>query len=293
VVAYTLINEDLQTMQNFMKTLPAKAVIAVAAVGAVATLSYQVFSDAPAVSVKAPVAAAAVAAPVKLALAAVVAPVKVATTTAAAAVAAARPAAEPAVRFAAPAPKFSSEAALRSKIRFETAHWGGKPVQTLDDASRIMLARAAAEKAGLREVGLSYQDVYGVIEAETSWIQRTGSSKDGTPNLGLAQFEPGTAKAMGLTDPQDPVQAVFAAAKYMKLGAQWASGKIGALKSNPALYAVKLREGVSVHYNLSIKGRNKWNGLNTAELPVETQRHIRNAAAGAKEALELAGNLSA
>jgi hypothetical protein len=50
---------------------------------------------------------------------------------------------------------------------------------------------------------------------------------------------------------------------------------------------------VSVHYNLSIKGRNKWNGLNTAQLPVETQRHIRNAAAGAREALELARDLSA
>jgi soluble lytic murein transglycosylase-like protein len=214
----------------------------------------------------------------------VVAPVKLAVAT---------PAAEPAIRFAAPAPKFGSEEALRAQIKFETAHWGGKPVKTLDEASRILLARAAAERAGLGEVGLSYQDVYGVIEAETSWIQRTGSSKDGTPNLGLAQFEPRTAKSLGLNNPEDPVQAVFAAAKYMKLGAKWASGRIGSLKSNPALYAAKLREGVSVHYNLSIKGRNKWNGLNTAQLPVETQRHIRNAAAGAREALELARNLRA
>jgi hypothetical protein len=178
--------------------------------------------------------------------------------------------------------------AVRSAIKFQTVKWGGKPVQTLDEASRILLAKAAAEKAGLREVGLSYHDVYGVIEAETSWIPRTGASKNGTPNLGLAQFEPRTAAGMGLKDPSDPVQAVFAAAQYMKMGAQWASGKIGHLKSDPQLYAAKLREGVSVHYNLSIKGRNKWNGLNTAELPVETQRHIRNAAMGAKEAMELA-----
>jgi hypothetical protein len=74
----------------------------------------------------------------------------------------------------------------------------------------------------------------------------------------------------------------------MKMGAQWADGRIGHLKGKPDLYAAKLREGVSVHYNLSIKGRNKWNGLNTAQLPVETQRHIRNAAMGAKEAMELA-----
>jgi hypothetical protein len=206
---------------------------------------------------------------------------------------AARPAAEPALHFAAPAPKFDSEEAVRAKIKFATARWGGKPVKTLDEASRLLLARAAAAKAGLSEVGLSYEDVYGVIEAETSWIQRTGSSKDGTPNLGLAQFEPRTAKGLGVTNPEDPVQAVFAAAKYMKLGAQWANGRIGSLKSDPALYAAKLREGVSVHYNLSVKGRNKWNGLNTATLPVETQRHIRNAAAGAKEALELARTLSA
>jgi soluble lytic murein transglycosylase-like protein len=259
-------------MQNFLKTLPAQAAFAVAAVGAVA-LSCQVSSTAPAVSVKVPVAIPAVVSP--------------------ATVAAAKAAAAPAIAFAAPAVKLGSEDALRAQIKFETAHWGGKPVRTLDEASRILLARAAAEKAGLGEVGLSYQDVYGVIEAETSWIQRTGSSKDGTPNLGLAQFEPRTAKSLGLTNPEDPVQAVFAAARYMKLGAQWASGRIASLKSNPALYAAKLREGVSVHYNLSIKGRNKWTGLNTAQLPVETQRHIRNAAAGAREALELAHDLSA
>jgi soluble lytic murein transglycosylase-like protein len=189
---------------------------------------------------------------------------------------------------AAPAADTPSADAVRSAIRFETVRWGGKPVRTLDEASRILLAKAAAEKAGLREVGLSYHDVYGVIEAETSWIQRAGASKDGTPNLGLAQFEPRTAQGMGLKDPGDPVQAVFAAAKYMKMGAQWARGKIAHLKSDPQLYAAKLREGVSVHYNLSIKGRNKWNGLNTAELPVETQRHIRNASSGAKEAAALA-----
>ena len=280
-------------MQNLLKTLPAKAAVAVTVVGAAALLSSQVFSTAP-VAVKAPVAAAAVAAPVQVAAVAVVAPVKVAAAAAAAAVhVAARPAAESAPRFAAPAPKSDSEEAVRAKIKFETTRWGGKPVKTLDEASRILLARAAAEKAGLSEVGLSYEDVYGVIEAETAWIQRTGSSKDGTPNLGLAQFEPRTAKGLGIHNPEDPVQAVFGAAKYMKLGAQWASGRIGSLKSDPALYAAKLREGVSVHYNLSIKGRNKWNGLNTATLPVETQRHIRNAAAGAREALQLARTLSA
>ena len=254
-------------MRSFAKT-SSRTAFSVAAFGAVALLTSQVSSAAPVPAVKLPGAAAAVAAiKAKVALA-------------------------PVLR-AAPVAKPAAPANLRSLMKFETVRWGGKPVQTLDEASRLLLARAAADKAGLREVGLGYQDVYGIIEAETSWIQRTGSSKDGTPNLGLAQFEPRTARGLGITDPSDPVQAVFAAAQYMKLGAQWADGRIGHLKSNPALYAAKLREGVSVHYNLSIKGRNKWNGLNTAQLPVETQRHIRNAAAGAKEAAELSRSLTA
>ena len=261
-------------MRRTLQTSSARAVLSAAAIGVI-TLTSQVSSAEPRVSVE------------------------FKTQPAAAAVAAVKPGAQAAIRFAAPAAtaaaepsvKFASADAVRSAIKFQTVRWGGKAVQTLDEASRILLAKAAAEKAGLREVGLSYHDVYGVIEAETSWIPRTGSSKNGTPNLGLAQFEPRTAAGMGLTDPSDPVQAVFAAAQYMKLGAQWASGKIGHLKSDPSLYATKLREGVSVHYNLSIKGRNKWNGLNTEQLPVETQRHIRNAAMGAKEAMELARTL--
>lgn len=185
------------------------------------------------------------------------------------------------------------EDTLRRQLRFETVSWNGKPVQTLDEASRVRLAQAAARKAGLHEVGLGYQDVYGVIEAETSWIPRLGASKDGTANLGLAQFEPRTAQGLGVSDPHDPVQAVFAAAVYMKDGARWAAGKLAGLKLAPAERAAKVREGVSVHYNLSVKGRNKWDGLNTAQLPVETQRHIHNARAGAAEAAQLAKLLKA
>jgi hypothetical protein len=66
---------------------------------------------------------------------------------------------------------------------------------------RLLLAQSAAERAGLEQVGLSYEDVYGIINAETSWIPRMGASKDGTPNLGIAQFEPATAEAVGLNDP--------------------------------------------------------------------------------------------
>lgn len=182
---------------------------------------------------------------------------------------------------------------LRAQLKTDTIKWGGKPVETLDEASRILLAQAAAEEAGLKEVGLSYEDVYGIIEAETSWIQRTGASKDGTPNLGLAQFEPNTAKAYGVEDPSDPVQAVFGAARYIRDAAQWASTRVATLDLSPAARAAKIREGVSVYYNLSVKGRNKWDGQNADDLPVETQRHIRNARAGAAEAKQLVAQLKA
>ena len=256
-------------MQSFKKTFTARAAFSFAVIGVAASLTSQVSASPATVVAK--------------------------TVSAAAAVAAVKPAAAPAIAFAPPVKSAvtTSEAAVRSMLKFQTVKWAGKPVQTLDEASRILLAKAAAEKAGLRDVGLSFHDVYGIIEAETSWIPRTGSSKDGTPNLGLAQFEPRTAKGMGLEDPSDPVQAVFAAALYMKDGAKWAAAKLGQLKLSPEQHAAKLREGVSVHYNLSIKGRNKWDGLNTAQLPVETQRHIRNASAGAMEAAQLARLLKA
>jgi hypothetical protein len=215
------------------------------------------------------------------------------TVTAAAAVAAITPATTAIKLATAPVakkvsiPTFAADDSLRSQLKFETVKWAGKPIQTLDEASRVRLAKAAAEKAGLHEVGLSYHDVYGIIEAETSWIPRTGASKDGTANLGLTQFEPRTAQGMGITDPGDPIQAVFGAAMYMKTGAKWASNKLAGLKLTPEEHAAKVREGVSVHYNLSIKGRNKWDGRNTETLPIETQRHIRNARAGAQEAAQL------
>jgi hypothetical protein len=133
--------------------------------------------------------------------------------------------------------------------------------------------------------------VYGIINAETSWIPRLGASKDGTPNLGIAQFEPATAKAIGLTDPSDPVQAVHAAAMHLKDAAVWSAKRIADLKLTPEERAIKLREGVSIYYNLSSKGRAIWNGKNTEELPVETQRHIANARVGAREAGELEAQL--
>jgi hypothetical protein len=183
--------------------------------------------------------------------------------------------------------KHDHYAELRKQMRWLPVRYAGEILKTPDPQSRLMLVQSAAEKAGLEEVGLSHRDVYGIINAETSWIPRMGASKDGTPNLGIAQFEPATAKAVGLTDPNDPVQAVHAAAAHLKDAAKWSARRIAGLKLTPEEHAQKLREGVSIYYNLSTKGRNTWNGLNTAKLPIETQRHIANARRGARQAAEL------
>jgi hypothetical protein len=180
---------------------------------------------------------------------------------------------------------------LRAKLRWMAVRFAGTELKTPDVPSRLLLAQSAAKRAGLEQVGLSYRDVYGIINAETSWIPRLGASKDGTPNLGIAQFEPATAKAVGLTDPSDPVQAVHAAALHLKDAAIWSAKRIANLKLTPEEHALKLREGVSIYYNLSSKGRAAWNGLNTKKLPIETRRHIANARVGAQQAEELAEQL--
>jgi hypothetical protein len=180
---------------------------------------------------------------------------------------------------------------LRQKLTWLPVRYAGNVLKTPDPQSRLLLVRSAAKRAGLEEVGLSYRDVYGIINAETSWIPRLGASKDGTPNLGIAQFEPATAKAIGLTDPTDPVQAVHAAAMHLKDAAVWSAKRIADLDLTPDQRAIKLREGVSIYYNLSSKGRSEWNGKNTETLPVETRRHIANARLGALQAAELEAQL--
>ncbi|MBC5784615.1 hypothetical protein H8N03_16825 [Ramlibacter sp. USB13] len=163
--------------------------------------------------------------------------------------------------------------------------------QTLDPASRLRLARSAADRAGLAEVGLDFRDVYGLIHAETSWVPRDGKGKNGVTSEGLAQFEPATARAVGLRDPQDAVQAVHAAARLLREAAVWSAQRIGGLGLSAQQRAAKLREGVSIYYNLSSQARSAWNGLNTDRLPVETQRHIRNLRAGAAQADQLNARL--
>lgn len=184
-------------------------------------------------------------------------------------------------------------ARLRSSIRWVQTRLGDGSYATPDLSSRLLLAKSAAQRAGLQEVGLGWRDVYGIITAETSWVPRAGQSKDGTPNLGIAQFEPATARALGLRNPNDVVESVHIAAEHMKEAAQWSASRIAGLKLAEDDRAARLREGVSIYYNLSSRGRAAWNGRNTDRLPIETKRHIANARIGAQEAALLDGQLQA
>jgi hypothetical protein len=173
---------------------------------------------------------------------------------------------------------------VRSQLKWVTRQVGQREVATLDANSRLLLVRSAAQKAGLADVGLDYRDVYGVIHAESSWVSRSGMGKNGVVSQGLAQFEPATARAVGLRNPHDPVEAVHAAATHLKEAARWSARRIEGLNLDAGEWAVKLREGVSVYYNLSTRGRNAWRGSNSNQMPIETRLHIRNVQAGALKA---------
>jgi hypothetical protein len=162
---------------------------------------------------------------------------------------------------------------------------------SLEPAVRLKLARSAADKAGLHEVGLDFRDVYGVISAESSWVPRTGLGRNGVVSEGLGQFEPATARAVGLKDPNDAVEAVHAAARLLREAAVWSAQRIERLGLGPDQRAAKLREGISIYYNLSTRARSTWSGLNTASLPAETLRHIHNVREGARQADQLNARL--
>jgi hypothetical protein len=175
-------------------------------------------------------------------------------------------------------------ARLRSQIHWVPTRLGRDVLMAPDLASRVLLAKSAAQRAGLGEVGLGFKDVYGVITAETSWVPRAGLGRDGAVSYGVAQFERATAKAVGLRDPNDLVEAVHAAARHMKEAAEWSRSRIAGLRLDDREHAQRLREGVSIYYNLSSRGRAAWNGRNTDVLPLPTRQHIQNARIGALEA---------
>jgi hypothetical protein len=61
--------------------------------------------------------------------------------------------------------------------------------------------------------GVPWDIFYWQIAGESNWDPNTRDSTKGA--VGIAQFEPDTAKAQGVTNPRDPRQALEGAAKYM------------------------------------------------------------------------------
>lgn len=186
-----------------------------------------------------------------------------------------------------PDPGFIRDMQLK-RLNYVQVSFGGKSVLTLDETSRIQLSKEAAAAHKLNTMGLSWKDLYGVIHAETNWIPREGIGKNGVASSGLAQLEPATAKSLGVADANDPVEALNASAALLKEAAQWSRIKVrnAGIKSG-ALFNEKMRDGVSIYYNLSTKARNTWDGRSTAELPVETQRHISNTRQGTRIAARM------
>jgi hypothetical protein len=177
-------------------------------------------------------------------------------------------------------------AALRARLHWMSVQVNGRELRTPDPASRLLLVRSAAERARLADVGLDFRDVYGVITAETSWVPRTGMGRNGVASQGLAQLEPATARALGVRDANDPVEAVQAAARLLREAGAWSARRLAGLRLSEVDRAVRLREGISVYYNLSSHARQRWNGL-THTLPLETRRHIFNVRAGIAQAERL------
>lgn len=170
-------------------------------------------------------------------------------------------------------------------IRFIEVNYLGRRALAIDEASRIRLSKQAAAAFALDSVGLGWEDVYAVVSAETAWIPRTGMGKNGVPSHGLGQFEPATANALNIKDPNDPVAAVHGVAALIKEAAQWSAARIRPLRMPQSQRADKLREGISVYYNLSTATRKTWNGANLDTLPAETQFHVRNVKDGRAIAL--------
>jgi hypothetical protein len=184
-----------------------------------------------------------------------------------------------------------TEDQVRQELNYITLIYNGKTQKTLDVPSRLLLTKWAADNAGLGDVGLGWKDVYGVIHAESSWVQQT--SKSGVPNLGLAQFEGATAKSYGLKNPNDPLHAIAASARMIKDAAIWSGKRLEDFGMSASQKAHYLRDGVSVYYNTGWKTRNKWSPQSSQQLPVETKTHILNVQAGNIIATNLAQELKA
>lgn len=174
-----------------------------------------------------------------------------------------------------------------ASVKLVPISYDGKQYQTITAASRLTLVKEAAKSQGLDKVGLNWRDLYGVIHAETSWVSRVGYGKNGVQSHGFAQFEPASAKAYGVRNPQDPVEAVHGSARVLKEAATWAAKRADEFNVPMLKRAQAIRDGVTVYYNLSWKARHEWRPMNNKVLPDATIAHMANVRQGIEIARRL------
>jgi hypothetical protein len=163
-----------------------------------------------------------------------------------------------------PIPTLAEAAALTQKLPSIVLKMQGQEIPTLHPLERVRLCMEAAKALNLKAVGRDWKDIYAVIQAETEWAPRVGMGLNGRESHGLAQMEAETAKGLGITNPNDPSQAVLGAGMLLRDATLWTRAQGHELKD----------AALSVYYNLSTKARHAWDGKSVEDLPYPTRRHI-------------------
>ena len=178
---------------------------------------------------------------------------------------------------------------LREKLQYvEVVDKKNKNIQhsVLTPSSQFALVKAVYDELGLKKHGIAQKDLYAVISAETAWQPRNGMGANRVVSSGLAQFEPATAKSVGIKDPHDPIQAVWGAGVLLREAADWSKSRVDRSIHRHGLHMTKsqqeaaVKDGYSIYYNTSAQLREKWEVKNTSEFPAATRHHISNSRYG-------------
>ena len=127
-------------------------------------------------------------------------------------------------------------------------------------------------KEAAQEHGVPFKLLNDMFNKESRWDANAVSSKGAT---GVGQLMPGTAKAMGVTNPKDPQQNIMGSAKYLK--EMLDKFKVGG-KPNFALALAGYNWGPS-NLRSELRARpwvSREEFLRRPSVPTETKRHIRS-----------------
>lgn len=150
-------------------------------------------------------------------------------------------------------------------------HW------TLHPFDLVKLAKDAASHASkLEGVAVDPAKIGAIMIAESSLVARTGWSSNGkTPSLGLGQLEPNTAKALNVTDANDPWQNAVAVGRLVAQAQRFANSN----KNVNEAIAVSLAYNTSTALRRSLVNQ-YGKDLTLDKLPQPTQHHVKNMAYG-------------